>query len=123
MYNSTDYIDYHVFNEIEDKIFMLNSMIKDKIDEISFYEKTTWSLNDVVYIELVEKIEEGIKALKNYYASPVKWIEPRVWKKGNSFSYVDINRWISNLNAIEKLLQEHEPIYCGSFFSGEEVCL
>lgn len=123
MYTSTDYINYDNFNEIENKIFMLNSKIKEKNNTIPSYEKTIWNANDIVYIELVENIENGIENLKKHYIAPPNWISSRNWKEKSNFSYVDINRWINNLNLIEKSLQEYDPIYCGTFYCGEEVIL
>lgn len=123
MYYSTSYINYDVFNNIENRIEELTQIIKMYNNDISHYEKNIWKINDWIYLEKVINIENGIENLKKYYAMPKNWTITRDWKTMSSFSYIDINRWIRNLDAMEKVLQEYNPVYSTEFYCGEEVSL
>lgn len=123
MYNSTDYINYDVFNEIEDRIEQLTCSIQFKNNDIPIYEKNIWFLNDWIYLEKVKNIEQGIENLRKYYVTPTNWNPIRQWQRMASFSYMDINRWLKNLDAIEKVINEYEFRYAPEFYCGEEVSL
>lgn len=123
MYYSTNFINYDVFNDIEKRIENLNTQIKNINSDIPNYEKNIWQINDWVYLEKVINIESGIENLKKYYVTPKGWTTSRIWNKMASFSNVDINRWLNNLNAIEKAIKEYNPKYATEFYCGEEVSL
>ncbi len=109
-YNETNYLSYQDLNTIENKIDTLNQQIRDITAELPVYEKHTWSLNDFVYIQLVDHIEKAISAMSFYFFRPNGYIPDKIWLKNEfdhplkSFDYSDINRWINNLTLLENNL-------------------
>lgn len=96
-----------------DELFKYIKIYDENI--IPEYIKKTWVLNEIPYMQDIDRIEQGIKNLGDYFTKPVGWITPREWFKTNTltdrsdygvgskgFSYIDINRWINNLNLIEQ---------------------
>lgn len=78
--------------------------------EIPIYRKRTWQQNDFLIYTYLNHIEEGIKNLGKYYFRPYGWQNRKTWTKGMSFSYRDVNRWITNLNLIEGRLNNESSL-------------
>ena len=91
---------------------------------IPHYEKHTWQDNELLSMQKLDNIEEGIKNIGYYYYKPMGWITERDWLQTfdmnilnifltseNTFesrglnvqniSYHDLNRWINNLNLVD----------------------
>ena len=69
------------------------------------YEKHTWVDNEILTMQKIDNIENGIKNIGDYYYKPANWISTRVWLKDlftttQNISYKDLNRWGIDLNAI-----------------------
>ena len=108
--------DYGVVTEINDESpFYQYIKIYDDENIIPDYIKKEWVTNEIPYMQDIDRIEQGIKNLGDYFTKPIGWITPRVWFETNSItnrndycvgskglSYKDINRWIHNLNLIEQ---------------------
>jgi len=107
MYQSYEYINFENFNDIESKLAKLNQKIKEVNENLPMYNKNVWKQNDFVYIEKVDSIEKEIEKLGNFYFKPDGWINAKTWVEDynniplKSFSYIDINRWINNLQLLE----------------------
>lgn len=119
MYQSYEYIGFSDFNKIENKIDELTNLIKTVNPNIPKFVKNNWKMNDFVYIEKVDKIEKAIESLKEFFFKPDGWITSKVWIedleniKIKSFSYIDINRWLSNLSVIESSFTLNITIWDG----------
>lgn len=108
--------DYGIVTEIDDESpFYQYVKIYDDETIIPNYEKKTWVLNEIPYMQDIDRIEQGIKNLGDYFTKPKGWITTKDWIKTNTiddrsdygvgskgFSYIDINRWIHNLNLIDE---------------------
>ncbi len=125
MYNSEDYINYQIFNEVEEKIETLTNYINDNnIATIPNFNKKKWSLNEIPYVEEVSRIEVGIDNLGLGLFKPTDWINTRNWnltttsetKNKNAFSYEDINRWLFNLNLIDNIKDDIINIWNGKSY-------
>ena len=104
MFNEDSIMTYEDFNNIEQKIFTLNNSLTNIGYNIESYTPKTWSDNDFLIYTYINNIEDGIKNLGDSYFKPYGWQGKKTWTKGMSFSYRDVNRWISNLNLIEERL-------------------
>ncbi len=89
------------------------------------YIKKAWESNELVYVDDIKHIEDSIEYLGSFFNYPSNWQISKKWNLAgnNNISYVDLNRWINNLNAIEKVIKESEPKYATEFYCGEEVSL
>lgn len=108
--------DYGTVAEVnENDQFYQYIKIYDDETIIPNYEKKTWVLNEIPYMQDIDRIEQGIKNLGDYFTKPKDWITTKDWIKTNTiddrsdygvgskgFSYIDINRWIHNLNLIDE---------------------
>lgn len=118
MYNDTQYLNYNDLNNIEEKILELNNKLKEYNPSTPEFFSKQWQLNDFPYIQEIDRIEKGIENLGEYWYKPDNWQESKIWLTGNetsqvikSFSYLDINRWINNLNLIEKVIGDNSTIW------------
>ncbi len=128
MYSNGDYLNYYDLNNIEDKIEQLTSYLKTKTS-ISDFSKKIWILNEFPYIQEIDRIEKSIDNLGYYFYKPEDWTTTKIWIPDNtnkaikkSFSYQDINRWIYNLDLIDKIKEDDCTIWNGqSFLQWEQI--
>lgn len=92
------------FNEIEQRILTLRGRIINLGYSVDSYTAKTWLTNDFLLYTYLNNIEEGIKALGKGYFRPYGWKKTKTWAGGMSFSYRDVNRWITDLDLIEERL-------------------
>lgn len=100
--------------------------IYDDESVIPEYNKKTWYINEIPYVQAIDNIEHSIEILSNYLYKPKGWIECRKWDiysertysydinigtVPQGFSYNDINRWIHNLNLIENSDMDNVTIW------------
>lgn len=123
MYTDSDYLSYQDLNKIENRIEELNNKLQPYASSLPIYKKTEWKLNDFPYIQLIQKIESGIDNLGKYWYKPNDWQTTKNWLTGNetgqpimSFSYIDINRWLNNLSAVEAVIGDKSVIWNGYTF-------
>lgn len=76
------------------------------------YQKNIWEDNDVLSMQKLDNIENGIKNIGFYYYKPNNWISTIEWLKTctindndnnvnmRNISYQDLNRWVTDLNLI-----------------------
>lgn len=106
--------DFGVVTEIDsnDDIYQYIKFYDDEFI-IPNYVKNTWSVNDVLIMRKIDNIEKGIKNIGDYFYKPNGWQTTKDWLgtaelgKNNNYgvntkniSYLDLNRWGMNLNAI-----------------------
>lgn len=118
MYSETDYLNYTDLNNIENRVKQINEKIKIYNSSIPDFSKKVWKLNDFPYIQEIQRIETGIDNFQKYWYKPDGWINAKVWLTGDeneqvrkSFSNIDINRWINNMNLIEKTIGDNTTIW------------
>lgn len=102
-----DYLNYNDLNEVEAKIDQLTEEISKVVKSIPIYNKKTWILNELPFIQEIDRIEKAIYNLGEYYIEPKGWQTLKKWITDDnlypikSFDYRDWNRWINNLNLID----------------------
>ena len=76
------------------------------------YHKNFWVVNEFLTMKKMDNIERGVNFLGKYYYKPNGWIQGEDWLKLNSLkdmsddknmrniSYIDLNRWVNNINLI-----------------------
>lgn len=101
-----------VTNIYTDNVFYQYLKVCDNDIIIPAYTKHTWVDNEVLSMQKIDNIEEGVKNIGYYYYKPNGWIGVREWLKTcnitdynnnkniQNISYQDLNRWINNLNLI-----------------------
>jgi len=104
MFTEDSIMTYSEFNRIENKIKNLRNEIFFLDYPIPMYIKKIWDNADFLLYTYLNNIENGIDDLGIYYFKPYGWQEKKIWTKGMSFSYKDVNRWWNNLNLIEERL-------------------
>ncbi len=98
---------------IDDDVIYQYIKIYDDENIIPDYEKHTWAENEVLSMQKIDNIENGIKNIGYYYYQPKGWLSNREWLgvgqlgKGDNngmnvknISYQDLNRWVTDLNLI-----------------------
>lgn len=88
--------------------------IYDDTNIIPNYVKNEWVKNEPPSMQKIDKIEEGIKNIGDYFYKPIMWQGSREWlgtaELGASnyygvgiknISFQDLNRWVDNLNLID----------------------
>lgn len=118
MYNDTNYLNYNDLNSIENRIEELTETLREYNPSTPTFSKKTWVINEFPYIQEIDRIERGIDNLQKYWYKPEGWIESKIWLTGNetqqvrkSFSYLDINRWINNMDIIEQVIGDNTTIW------------
>lgn len=104
MYTETDYLNYTDLNSVETKIKELYTYYN-----LSYTPKT-WQINEFVFVDDINNIEEAIDKIAGYFGYPMGYIKKRKWnlKGTNNISYKDINRWLKNINFLRK--SEFNPL-------------
>lgn len=104
MYTETDYLNYTDLNSVETKIKELYTYYN-----LSYTPKT-WQINEFVFVDDINNIEEAIDKIADYFGYPMGYIKKRKWnlKGTNNISYEDINRWLKNINFLRK--SEFNPL-------------
>ena len=118
MYQNTDYLNYNDLNNIENRILTLTNSLKEYNPSTPTFSPKTWVVNEFPYIQEIDRIERGIDNLQKYWYKPNGWIDCKIWLTGleteqviKSFSYLDINRWINNMNLIEQVIGDNTIIW------------
>lgn len=87
--------------------------IYDDENIIPDYEKHTWTDDEVLSMQKIDNIEQGVRHIGEYYYKPIGWVANREWLKTcnikdynngtnkQNISYQDLNRWITNLSLID----------------------
>lgn len=107
MFTQDDIMTYEDFNTVEQRILNIRTILEYNGYTIDMYVPKTWFKKDFLIYTYLNNIEEGIQALANGYYKPYGWREGKEWNKGMSFSYNDVNRWLIDLDLMEKEIQEH----------------
>lgn len=107
--------DFGVVTEIDssDDLFQYIKIYDDEYI-IPDYVKNNYNNNDIITMQQIDNIEQGIKNIGDYYYKPNGFIGAREWlgtaKLGadnnygvgiKNISYQDLNRWINNLSLID----------------------
>lgn len=107
MYNEDSIMNYADFNYIENKIVSLRNRIINLGYSVEIYNSKIWVKKDFLLYTYLNNIENGIENLSKGYYKPYGWQNKKIWTKGMSFSYKDVNRWLNNLDLIEAELNNH----------------
>ena len=104
MFTEDNIMQYSDFNEIEQRIVDIRTRIVNLGYSVDTYTPKTWDTRDYLLYTYLNNIENGIKALGKGYFKPYGWQDTKAWIGGMSFSYRDVNRWITDLNLLEERL-------------------
>lgn len=79
--------------------------IYENEDVIPNYVKHVWQNNEVLSMQKINNIEQGIRNIGRYYYTPIGWINIKERLKqfgtnSNNISYRDLNKWKTNLSLI-----------------------
>lgn len=92
------------------------------------YETKKWEINELPYIQEIDRIEKGIYNLGEKYNRPKGWLPTKEWiTKDNlypikGFDYRDWNRWVNNLNLFTTDIVVKDTIWNGaSFINWEQI--
>lgn len=92
------------------------------------YETKKWKINELPYIQEIDRIEKGIYNLGEKYNRPKGWLPTKEWiTKDNlypikGFNYRDWNRWVNNLNIFTTDIVVKDTIWNGaSFIKWEQI--
>ena len=92
------------------------------------YETKKWKINELPYIQEIDRIEKGIYNLGEKYNRPKGWLTTKEWiTKDNlypikGFDYRDWNRWVNNLNLFTTDIVLKDTIWNGaSFINWEQI--
>ena len=121
-----DYLNYNDLNNVE-------AVIKDYTDQVSTvtdipeFVPKTWVLNELPFIQEINRIEIGIFNLGEYYNRPAGWLPTKEWITSHNqypikaFDYRDWNRWVNNLSIFKLDIVLTDTIWNGaSFINWEE---
>ena len=114
------YLNYNDLNDTENKIEEITNYIKEHYIDMPSFEKKTWVVNELPFIQEISRIENGIEAIGNWYYKPNMWLPSKVWITPDnlypikSFDYNDWNRWVNNLQLVESSLGELLTLWNGS---------
>ena len=108
--------DFGTVTSINNSDYFYNYIkIYDNENIIPNHNKHTWVDNEVLSMQKIDNIENSIKNIGEYYYKPTRFINTREWLGtpellGNrssyygtniqNISYIDLNRWMTNLNLI-----------------------
>ena len=92
------------------------------------YETKKWEINELPYIQEIDRIEKGIYNLGEKYNRPKGWLTTKEWiTKDNlypikGFDYRDWNRWVNNLNLFTTDIVVKDTIWNrASFINWEQI--
>lgn len=102
MYTENDYLNYTDLNSVETKIKELYTYYN-----LSYTPKT-WQINEYMFIDDVKRIENAIDKMGNYFNYPQGYIETKKWGAYGTISYIDINRWLHNIDLLRN--SEFNPL-------------
>ena len=108
MKTDIDYLNYTDLNNIENKIEELTDYIQEHyVEDMPTFNKKTWALNELPFVQEIDRIETGVNNLGYYLYEPDGWVATKTWITSDnlypikSFDYRDYNRWLSDIGLIE----------------------
>ena len=116
-----DYLNYDDLNNVE-------AIIKDYTDQVSVvtdipeFIPKTWVKNELPFIQEINRIENGIFNLGDYYNRPAGWLPTKEWITSDNqypikaFDYRDWNRWVNNLSKFKLDIVLTDTIWNGASF-------
>lgn len=108
----TDVLASGTINMIENKIYEVTNKIHDYNASIPSYTTKVWLKSDYLLYTYLNKIETGIENIGKYYYRPYGWQKTKTWTAKQSFSYKDVNRWVTNLDLIiDRLNTESSSLF------------
>ena len=116
-----DYLNYDDLNDVE-------TVIKDYTDQVSAvtdipeFNQKTWVKNELPFVQEIDRIENGIFNLGEYYNRPAGWLPTKEWITDDNqypikaFDYRDWNRWVNNLSKFKLDIVLTDTIWNGASF-------
>jgi hypothetical protein len=121
-YREQDYLNYEELNMLVDEVTELLEIYKVKVDDLQQEKMNKFELNGYPYVQWISALENNIKEIADKYYKPDGYIENRDWQtKENamvyqSFSYIDINRMITDVLLLYKIKDSKDTIWNGQSF-------
>ena len=106
MFTQDDIMTYEDFNTIEQRIATTTTNLINLGYSLTSYTPKTWVKKDFLLNTYLNNIESGIRKIGQAYFKPYGWQKTRQWLGGFSFSYKDVNRWITDLDLIDERIQQ-----------------
>lgn len=99
MYDELDYLSPQILNDVESKIVSQQQKYLLPIENTP----KNWVDNEFVYVDDIKTIEDKIDDMRKFF--DITAIPKRDWNlEGvNNISYVDINRWLKNLETLGEI--------------------
>lgn len=116
-----DYLNYNDLNEVEAKIKEYTDKVSS-VTSIPSFKQKTWIINELPFIQEIDRIEKGIYNLGYYYNRPKGWLPTKEWITSDnlypikSFDYRDYNRWVNNLSIFRTDITIDDTIWNGASF-------
>lgn len=116
-----DYLNYNDLNQVEAKIKEYTDEVS-AVTEIPSFVPKTWVLNELPYVQEIDRIEKGIYNLGEYYNRPKGWLPTKNWITPDNpypvkgFDYRDWNRWVNNLRIFVTDIDLTDTIWNGASF-------
>lgn len=121
-----DYLNYNDLNEVETKIKEYTDKVSS-VTSIPNFKQKTWVINELPFIQEIDRIEKGIYNLGEYYNRPKGWLPTKEWITSDNqypikaFDYRDWNRWVNNLEIFVIDIVLTDTIWNGASFIEWEV--
>lgn len=102
MYDDSDYLTADVLNYIKGRVEEVYEFYSAYLEQESVPTLKTWVQNELVYVDDINGIEESIDYIGSLFGYPTGWTTSRKWNLTgeNNISYVDLNRWIKNIDLL-----------------------
>lgn len=116
-----DYLNYDDLNNVEAVIKDYTDQVSEVTDIPEFVPKT-WVKNELPFIQEINRIENGIFNLGEYYNRPAGWLPTKEWITDDNqypikaFDYRDWNRWVNNLSKFKLDIVLTDTIWNGASF-------
>lgn len=105
-----DFGTVNYINDNDDYYQYINAYTNENV--LPAYREHAWIVNEFLTMKKIDYIERGVNFLGKYYYKPNGWVQGEDWLKLNSLkdmsddknmrniSYIDLNRWVNNINLI-----------------------
>lgn len=101
MFDENDYLTSNILNDIECRVANLYNSYSSILE--NQYVPKTWSNNELVFIDDIKHIEDGIDYIGSCLEYPEGFIRGKEWNTQSdcNISYKDLNRWMRNIEYLE----------------------
>jgi hypothetical protein len=119
--------DYYNYSDL-DRVESNTEYLKDELESIGYEPNistlvTSRNYTDLVFFDVMNRIEGNIKSLADCSYNPLGWKNPKVdWASViDNFDYNVANRLESNLINLKEMINDikEETLFCGTYYCGD----